>query len=62
MVDGKKTPKDVLKEQGIEVGHGSVHLDGSTLTAQQMNTSLAELTNNATTADLIVVVKADSAM
>lgn len=61
MVSYDKTPKQVLEENSIRIDKGSIHLDGCTLTASDMNTPFKDLIKEATKADLIVVVKADSA-
>ncbi len=58
---GDKTPKQVFEAEGIDYNRGAVHLDGSSLSATEMNTPLSTLLNGATSATLTVTVKADAA-
>lgn len=56
-----KTPKQMLDEAGIDYSKGAVHLDGVTLDNNKMNTKFSELIKEATSASLVVTVKADAA-
>lgn len=60
VVDESKTPKELLEEADIDFSVGSVHLDGATLNAADMNKSLSAL-GVSTAASPIVVVKGDAA-
>jgi len=60
LVEESKTPKQVLNDAEVDYSVATVHLDGSVLSAQDMNTSLADL-GCGETALLIAVIKQENA-
>ena len=54
------TPKEVLQENDVDYSTANVHLDGSSLNASEMNTSLNSL-GITESCMLIAVIKADNA-
>lgn len=56
-----RTPKEILREQSINFGTAIVHLDGSPLSAQEMNTPFSELIRDSEECILACVVKASNA-
>jgi hypothetical protein len=61
IVDSSLSPKQVLTEQEIDFSRATVHLDGSVLSAQEMNTSLDKL-GVSDSSYLIAVTKMDNAI
>lgn len=43
IVSNTLTPKDALNQSGISYGSAQIHLDGSPLSATEVNTSFADL-------------------
>jgi hypothetical protein len=59
VASGDKTPKQILDQAGVNYSTATVHLDGASLTAKQMNQSLTEL-GITESCYLIAVVKAEN--
>ena len=55
------TPRELFKEQGINISKGSIHLNGATLTPGQIDQSLEAL-GVADSCTLLSVVKGDAAL
>ena len=60
IVPESDTPKDVLEKADVDYGIATIHLDGSVLSASEMNTSLGDL-GITESAQLIAVVKQENA-
>lgn len=59
IADPNKTPKDLFNQEGIDYSRATAQLDGESLTAANMNKSLAEL-GIKDSCYLIAVVKTDN--
>ena len=60
VVSEDTTPKKVFQDQNIDYSRATVHLDGSTITTAQMNTSFKDL-GCGEEAMLIAVIKSENA-
>lgn len=60
IVPESDTPKDVLEKADVDYSIATIHLDGSVLSASEMNTSLSDL-GITESAQLIAVVKQENA-
>jgi len=56
-----QTPKEILAQEGRELGLGIVMLDGGALSTKEINTPIGDLLNGATSATLLQIVKANNA-
>lgn len=60
IVEGSKTPKEIMAENHIDFSRGGIQLDGCPLTSDKMNTPIEKLVNGADSCFLVSIVKADS--
>lgn len=60
LVSEDTTPKQVFKDTGVDYSRATVHLDGGTLSTEQMNKSFKDL-GCVDDAMLIAVIKTDNA-